>query len=52
MQPSILLGETEGFALLTQYNPHGVFIALEDLGYFLMGMAFVFLGALFAGRAA
>lgn len=50
MQPSILRGESEGLALLTQYNPHGVFIALEDLGYFLMGGAFLFAALIFAGR--
>ncbi len=50
MQPSILRGESEGLALLTQYNAHGVFIALEDLGYFLMGIAFLFAALIFAGR--
>jgi hypothetical protein len=39
---SLLHGETEGIALLTQYNPHGVFIALEELGYLLMSLSFVF----------
>ncbi len=28
MQPSFLEGETEGLSLLSQYNPHGIFIAL------------------------
>lgn len=27
IQPSIISGESDGIALLTQYNPHGVFIA-------------------------
>jgi hypothetical protein len=36
IQPSLLAGETDGISLLTQYNPHGVFIALEELGYLLM----------------
>jgi hypothetical protein len=36
VQPSLLAGETDGISLLTQYNPHGVFIALEELGYLLM----------------
>jgi hypothetical protein len=31
LQPSILKGEWEGVALVTQYNPHGIFIALEEL---------------------
>lgn len=50
LQPSIVRGEQEGLALLTQYNPHGVFIALEDLGYFLMSLAFLFAAPVFAQR--
>ncbi len=50
MQPSIVRGESEGLALLTQYNAHGIFIALEDMGYFLMGIAFLFAAMLFGGR--
>ncbi len=47
IQPSLVSGEKEGLSLFTQYNPHGVFIALESLGYFLMSLslglaAFVF----------
>ena len=34
VQPSLLRGETDGLTLLSMYNPHGFFIALEDLGYF------------------
>ena len=36
IQPSVLAGETDGVSVLTQYNPHGIFIALEELGYLLM----------------
>jgi hypothetical protein len=36
IQPSVLAGEADGVAMLSQYNPHGVFIALEELGYLLM----------------
>ncbi len=36
VQPSLLAGETQGIALLTQYNPNGLFIALEELGYLLL----------------
>lgn len=43
MQPSLLKGEVAGLSLFSQYNPHGIFIALEDLGYLLMGVAFLFL---------
>jgi hypothetical protein len=39
MQPSLLKGEADGISLLSQYNPHGVFIALEEVGYFLMSLA-------------
>jgi uncharacterized membrane protein (GlpM family) len=28
----------------TQYNPHGVFIALEEAGYLLIGLAFLLAG--------
>lgn len=44
MQPSLLHGETNGLALFSQYNPHGIFIAMEDLGYLTMSAAFFFLG--------
>jgi hypothetical protein len=40
MQPSILKEEMEGLALFSQYNPHGIFIALENLGYLMMSLAF------------
>jgi hypothetical protein len=36
VQPSLLAGEAEGLALLSQYNPHGMFVALEEIGYLLM----------------
>lgn len=42
IQPAILKRELDGLAPLTQYNPHGIFIALEDAGYLLMGVAFLF----------
>lgn len=29
----------DGWALFTQYNPNGIFIALEELGYILMSLA-------------
>jgi hypothetical protein len=50
VQPSLLKGETEGLSLWSQYNAHGLFIALEDLGYLLMSVAFVFMAPVFAGR--
>lgn len=45
--PSLLRGESGGLALFTQYNPHGFFIALEDLGYLMLSAAFLFVGAAF-----
>ncbi|HEY6798555.1 MAG TPA: hypothetical protein VI248_28080 [Kineosporiaceae bacterium] len=40
VQPALIKGETDGIGLLSQYNPHGVFIALENVGYLLLGLAF------------
>ena len=50
VQPSLLKGEVQGLALFSQYNPHGIFIALEDLGYLMMGAAFLFAASLFGRR--
>lgn len=36
IQPSLLRGEADGLALLSQFNPHGIFIALEEIGYLLL----------------
>jgi hypothetical protein len=44
-----LSGETEGLSLFTEYNPHGIFIGLEGLGYLMMNVAFLFTAAVFAG---
>ena len=51
---SLMHEQTGGIALLTQYNPYGVFIVLEELGYLLMSLSFVFLAPVFAeeGRLA
>jgi hypothetical protein len=43
--------ETEGLAMLIQYNPHGVFLALEELGYLVMGLSFLFMAPVFANRS-
>ena len=51
VQPALRRGELEGLAILSQYNPHGVFIALEELGFLVMGLAFACLAlALGASR--
>jgi hypothetical protein len=47
--PSLQADETDGLTLLTQYNPHGLFIALESVGYFAMSAAFLFAAAVFSG---
>ncbi len=44
---SMMKGETEGIALLTQYNGHGIFIALEELGYITMSISMFFLAPVF-----
>lgn len=51
IQPSLLSGETEGIALLTQFNPHGIFIVLEEMGFLLMSISFVALIPVFSGTA-
>lgn len=50
IQPSLLKGETEGLSLISQYNPHGIFIALEDLGYLMMSVASLFAAFVFTGQ--
>ena len=45
---SIMKGETEGIALITQYNDHGLFIAMEELGYITMSVALFFLAFAFS----
>jgi hypothetical protein len=46
---SIVSNETETLSLFSMYNPHGIFIALESLGYLMMNVAFLFLAAVFSG---
>lgn len=46
---SLAAGETEGIALLTMYNPHGLFIALEEIGYLLMSLSFLFAALMLNG---
>jgi hypothetical protein len=48
--PSLANGETDGIALLSQFNAHGLFIVLEELGYLLLSISFLFLVPLFPGR--
>jgi hypothetical protein len=48
---SLMSGETEGMALITQYNPHGIFIVLEELGYLMMSLSFFFAALGFPGKS-
>lgn len=50
VMPSVARGEASGVSLLSMYNPHGVFIALENAGYVLMGVAFLGIGAAIDGE--
>ncbi len=45
--PSLQTGETAGLSLLTQYNPHGIFITFEALGYLLLITALLFVAPVF-----
>jgi hypothetical protein len=45
---SVMKGETEGIALITQYNEHGLFIAMEELGYISMSISLFFLAFAFS----
>ena len=48
---SVMKGQTEGIALLTQYNGHGIFIVLEELGFTMMSIAFLFLSPIFSMKS-
>lgn len=47
IQPSVLAGETDGISLLTQFNPHGIFIVLEEIGFTFMIISFFVLFPIF-----
>jgi hypothetical protein len=47
--PSLQSGETQNLSLLMQYNPHGLFIALEVFAYLTMSAAFFAAAPVFAG---
>jgi len=51
IQQSLLSGETNGIALLTQFNPHGIFIALEEAGFLLMTLALFAAAPAFAWKS-
>ena len=45
VQPSLPKGELDGLPLWSMYNPSGLFIALENLTYLLLGPSWLFLAA-------
>jgi hypothetical protein len=47
---SLVNNETDGLAMLIQYNPHGVFIALEELGYLIMSLSFLCMAPVFVSK--
>jgi hypothetical protein len=49
IQPSLIHAEYDAIGILTQYNPHGIFIALEELGYVFMSISFLFMAPVFSG---
>lgn len=49
IQPSLKNEEADGISLLTQFNAHGIFIALEEIGYLIMSVSFLFAAPVFGG---
>lgn len=39
VQPSLINGEHDGISLISQFNPHGLFIAMEEIGFILIALA-------------
>jgi hypothetical protein len=50
VQPSLVLGETDGIALLSQFNAHGVFIVLEEIAFIMMSTSMLFMTPVFVGQ--
>lgn len=47
--PSTIHGETVGLSLLSMYNPHGIFVALESIAYLMMSTALLSIAPVFEG---
>ena len=47
--PSLQTGQTDGLSLFTMANPHGLFVALESVGYLALAGAFLFASRVFEG---
>jgi len=45
LQPALVRGQTDGLAPWTQYHPFGLFIGLENVGYAVLNLGFIFVGA-------
>ena len=52
VQVALLCGEASSVVALSQYNPHGVFIALEEAGFLVAAVSFVFLALALASSSA
>jgi len=50
IQPSLVLGETDGIALLSQFNAHAVFIVLEEIAFIMMSLSILFMSPVFVGQ--
>lgn len=48
--PSVALNEADGVAMISQFNPHGLFIVFEELGYLMMSISFLFFAPVFFGN--
>jgi len=52
IQPSLIAGETDGISILSQFNPHGIFIVLEEIGFIMMVISFFCLTPAFSNNSA
>ena len=50
IQPSILAGETDGISILSQFNPHGIFIVLEEIGFLFIILSLFALVPVFSDK--
>jgi hypothetical protein len=48
IQPALLAGESDGISILSQYNPHGLFIVMEEAGFSLLILSLLFLAPVFS----
>jgi hypothetical protein len=48
--PSLANSETDGIAMLSQFNAHGVFIVLEEIGFTMMSVSALFMAPAIVGK--